>query len=72
MLGTQFRNRRCAFVRIDIEQGDLAAVGNQVLGHGKAETGDAAGDHGADVGELHGESLRAETRDFSGCAAQER
>ena len=72
MLGTQFRNRRCAFVRIDIEQGDLAAVGNQVLGHGKTETGDAAGDHGADVGELHGESLRAETRDFSGCAPQER
>src|SRR5690606_1319534 len=50
-----------ALVVVDIEQGGLAAVGDQVTGHGQAEAGNAAGDHGAGGCELHGNSCGPKT-----------
>jgi hypothetical protein len=48
-----------ALVLVDVEQGDRAAVGDQVLGDGMAEAGGATGDDGLDVGKLHGNSVMA-------------
>ena len=55
-----------ALVVVDVEQGDLAAMGDQVLRHREAEAGDATGDHGAGIGKLHAGFLRAENLDFTG------
>ena len=44
----EFGDRGGALVVVDVEQRDLAAVGDQVLGDGEAEAGNAAGDDGAD------------------------
>src|SRR5690606_31947318 len=52
----QFGDGGGALVVVEIEQRDLAAVGDQVAGHGEAEAGDAAGDDGAGGLELHGGS----------------
>jgi len=52
--GTQCVQGFEGFFIVDIEQYGFAAVGYDVLGYGKAETGYAAGDDGADVGQFHG------------------
>ena len=51
-------NRGRALVVVDVEQRDLRAVGEEMTGHGMAEPGDAAGDDGLDLVELHS-ALRA-------------
>jgi len=56
--GTKLGNSRRALVVIDIKQGDLAAVRDQVSGNGEAQARYAAGHDGADVVELHEEFLR--------------
>ena len=50
---TQFSHGCVALVVIDVEQGDLAALGDQMLRHGQAKAGNAAGDDGTGVGKLH-------------------
>jgi hypothetical protein len=67
----QFGHCGRALVVVDVEQRDLAAVRDQVPCHREAEAGDAAGDDGTGVGELHGEFLRAETRDFTETAGSD-
>ena len=66
LVGAEFGDRSRAFFLVDVEQGDLAAMGDQVLGHGEAEAGNATSDDGADGCGLHGGILWAERRDFSG------
>jgi hypothetical protein len=39
---------------VDVEQGDLRALRDEVFGDGEAESGSAAGDDGLDLIELHG------------------
>ena len=38
---------------VEVEQSHLAALGDEVLGHGQAEAGDAASDHGTYGRQLH-------------------
>src|SRR5699024_2313305 len=49
-------HRGGTLVVVDVEQDNPAAAGDQVFGHGQAETGHAAGNNRADVGQLHGAS----------------
>ena len=43
-----------ALLLVDIEQRDLAAVGDEMLRHRVTQSGGAAGDDGLDLIELHG------------------
>ncbi len=53
LVGTQPGNGGSALVVVEVEQGHLAALGDEVLGHGQAEAGDAASDHGTYGRQLH-------------------
>jgi hypothetical protein len=52
--GAEFGHGGRALVVVDVEQRDPGAARNQMLGNGQAEAGNATGDDGAHVGNLHG------------------
>ena len=62
--GAELGGRRVAFLVVDVEQRDLAAVRDEMLCDREAETGCAAGDDGLDLIELHGITLRMRGRGF--------
>src|SRR5690606_25698711 len=51
--GAQLGDRSRALFVIEIEQRDLAAIGDEELGNTEAEAGNAAGDDGTNGGQLH-------------------
>src|SRR3546814_20563585 len=53
VIGTQFGDGIAGFFVVDVEQGNLAAVRDQMLSNSEAEAGDAARDDG-EIGRAHG------------------
>ncbi len=53
VVGTQPGNGGGALGVVEVKQGHLAALGDEVLGHGQAEAGDATSDHGTYGRQLH-------------------